>query len=191
MKDLTVLIDMDNTLCDFEGQLKKDIFQLSNHPPSTEINYRLSSCPQDIQKKSKIIMSSPGWWQNLPTLKDGLELYKLAKEGGAYIEILTKAPKTYPLAWTEKFLWCKKNIPDVDNINLTLQKKKYPGDILIDDWPDYITSWLDYNQNSKAILPLREWNKDYTHPRAIHYNGKNTEQVIQLIKDIREHNTHL
>lgn len=178
---------MDNTLCDFEGQLKRDIFKLSNISSEIEINYHSPNCPPNIQKKSKIIMSRSGWWQNLPILEDGFELYKLAKEEGAYIEILTKAPKTYPLAWTEKFLWCRKNIPDVDNINLTLQKRKYPGDVLIDDWPNYAESWLEYNPNGRVILPLRKHNQEYKNPRAIHYTQQNIEQIRNLLQSLKAH----
>jgi len=191
MKDITILMDMDDTLCDNFGQRTRDLRKIFKNESEVIPDYRSSKCPLHVQKKLRKIMSQPGWWENLPRLEDGFELYELAKKENAEIEILTRAPRTYPLAWTEKFLWCMKNVPDVDNINLTFKKKKYPGDILIDDWPEYITSWLDYNQNRRAILPLREWNKDYTHLRAVHYNGKNIEQVAELIRDVKARNAHL
>jgi hypothetical protein len=118
-------------------------------------------------------------------MEDGFELYQLAKREDAKIEILTKAPKKYPLAWTEKFLWCMANVPDVDNINLTLIKKRYPGDVLVDDWPDYATSWLEYNPQGRVILPLRDHNQTYSHPRAMHYTGTNIEQVKTLLRELK------
>ncbi len=186
MKNLVALFDMDDTLCDTNGQRERDLRKFLSDESEIVTDYLSPKCPLHVKKLLREVISQPHWWENLPKMKDGFQLYDLMKSEGITIEILTKMPETYPLALWEKLVWCKKNTPEVDNINLTLKKRRYPGDILIDDWPSYVTAWLDYNKNGRAILPLREWNKDYQNPRAIHYTGKNIDQVKNLIAELKQ-----
>jgi hypothetical protein len=185
MKQLVALFDMDDTLCDTTSQKIREVEKYLPNEKNFSVNYCSPECTLQIRNLLRHTMSQPGWWQNLPKLNDGFELYDLMRSEGINIEIVTKMPETYPLALWEKLSWCKKNTPDADNINLTLKKRRYPGDLLIDDWPDYVTAWLDYNKEGRAILPLRKWNKDYKSPRAIHYNGENIEQVKSLIQALK------
>lgn len=183
MRMPVVLFDLDDTLCDTRGQRIRDLTKLFPDEPINP-DYISPGCPPHMRKALRSIMSQPGWWENLPTLKDGFEIYELAKEVGLETQILSKAPETYPLAWTEKFLWCKRNVPG-SKPTLTLEKFRYDGDILVDDWPSYVNTWLEENPKRRAILPLREWNRGYTHARAIHYTGKNIEQIAELFNALK------
>lgn len=184
MKKLVALFDMDDTLCNTRGQRIIDLRKISKNESEINPDYLSPDCPSYIKKRLRTIMSQPGWWKNLPRLKDGFELYELARSEGLETQILSKGPTTYPLAWTEKLLWCQKNVPE-SKVTITLDKSKYRGDILVDDWPDYVIAWLEANKNGRAILPLREWNKDYKNPRATHYTGENIEQIRNLIQTLQ------
>ena len=129
-------------------------------------------------------MSLPGWWENLPELKDGFGLYKLAQEEGFETQIISKAPKTYDLAWTEKKRWCDKHVPG-SKLTLTQDKSKYNGDILFDDWVPYVSAWLESHPNGRAVLPLRKWNSHYTHERATIYTGNNLEEIKNILREIK------
>lgn len=177
---------MDDTLCDTTGQKIRDVERYLPNEKNFSVDYCSPECTLQIRTLLRHTLSQPGWWENLRKLEDGFELYDLMRAEEITTEIVTKMPKTYPLALWEKLSWCKKNTPDADNINLTLKKRRYPGDLLIDDWPSYVTGWLDYNKKGIAILPLREWNKDYQAPRAVHYTGKNMEVIRTLLEELKQ-----
>jgi 5'(3')-deoxyribonucleotidase len=185
MKKLVALFDMDDTLCDTTSQKIREVEKYLPNEKNFSVNYCSPECTLQIRNLLRDTMSQPGWWQNLQKCEDGFELYELAKQEGYETQIISKAPETYPLAWTEKFLWCKKNTPG-SKITLTLDKSRYDGEILIDDWTPYVSAWLERHPSGRAILPERAWNLEYLHKRAIKYNRQNTEEVRDLLRKIKE-----
>jgi len=176
MRKLLALIDMDDTLCDTRGQRIRDLRKISKDESEVNPDYLSPNCPPYVQERLRLIMSQPGWWENLQKLEDGFQLYELVKSEGFETQILSKAPETYDLALTEKKKWCNKNVPG-SKVALVPEKFRYAGDILIDDWPDYVIPWLNAYPKSRAILPLREWNKNCKDSRVIHYTGKNLKEI--------------
>jgi hypothetical protein len=184
MKKLVALFDMDDTLCDTAGQRERDLRKFVKEESEVVADYLSQRCPPHVKELLRMIIAQPGWWENLPRLEDGFHLYNLAQTEGLETQILSKGPTTYPLAWTEKFKWCQKHVPE-SKITITLDKSQYRGDILVDDWPNYVTAWLETNPNGWAILPTRKHNQDYSNPRAIHYTGQNIEQVRTLMQTLK------
>lgn len=190
MKSLVALFDMDDTLCDTTGQRTREIEKYLPNEKKFSVDYCSPQCTPQIKNLLRTSISQPGWWENLPILQDGFDLYNLIKQEGFETHIISKAPETYPLAWTEKFLWCKKHVPE-SKITLTLDKSRYDGEILIDDWTHYVDAWLARHPQGKAILPMRPWNLSYKHDRAVHYNGQNIEEIRQILSEIKQNQSKL
>lgn len=117
MKDYTWYIDMDDTICDFSGQVYLDL--LAN--PS--IKY-----PQ----------SQHGFFTKLKPIKNAIESIKELDALGEDVWILTRPSIHNPLCYTDKFLWVREHlgIEFAERLILCTDKGRVgtEKDILIDDF---------------------------------------------------------
>jgi hypothetical protein len=84
--------------------------------------------------------------------------------------ILTKGPYNATSAWTEKVQWCREHIYYVP-ITITEDKSLVYGKVLVDDWPPYVTQWLEWRPRGLVIMPDQPWNQDFIHPNVFRYRG--------------------
>lgn len=170
------LIDLDGTVADYDGAMTDALRSLMSDD-EIFIGHKFDvPVPDYIFNRIKMIRTQPGWWENLPALRDGIMIVNLLRDLGYQIHVLTKSPDSSDNAWTEKVKWCKNYIPDAD-ITISGRKQGVYGRILFDDYPKYVSEWLAKRPRGLAILPLHDYNKDFYHPRAIHWNGRNIEEV--------------
>lgn len=168
------LFDMDGTIVDFDGQMKLDLERMRS-PEEAVIDPWDRSYPH-MSARRHTIMKQVGWWRALPPLNMGIILLEAAIELGFQINILTKGPDptVRPSAWTEKAQWCQDNIvrPDRDiKITITEDKGLMYGKVLVDDYPPYITRWLEWRHRGLVIMPDQPWNQEFKHPNVIRYAG--------------------
>ena len=179
------LVDMDGTLADYDQAMTRDLEKLRSpqeEPYVTGLNKRH---PKHIWERMSLIKSRGEWWENLPKLKMGFDILKILKQLDYYISILTQGPKDNPVAWSHKVAWCKKNVPKLD-ITITRRKGLVYGKVLVDDYPPYITQWLQHRPRGLVIMPGHEWNKDFSHVRVIRYDGTNLPTVKEALIKAKE-----
>jgi FMN phosphatase YigB (HAD superfamily) len=170
------LFDMDGTLCDYDGQLSKDMKKLMA-PGEPEFAGDIRDAPGYLKERADIIRASQKWWESLPRLELGWNILKAAQDNGYKVMILTQGPKSNPASWAGKKLWIDKNLgPDVD-VTITRDKGLVYGKVLVDDFPKYIERWLTWRKNGLVIMPAHESNKDYKHKQVIRYDGTNLNEV--------------
>ncbi len=170
------LFDMDGTLCDYKGQMLKDLRRLMA-PGEQEFAGELRDAPDHIKRRIEIIQTSQEWWKGIPRLQLGWDVLKVAQDQGYRIMILTKGPMKYPSAWSGKKLWINENLdPDMD-ITITSDKGLVYGKLLVDDFPEYAERWLTWRKNGLVIMPVNGFNKDYVHGHVIKYDGTNLEEI--------------
>ena len=174
------LFDMDNTLCDYDGAMRRDLIAIDGLSESLPIDFH-KQAPNYIVKRMALIKNQPDWWLNLPELKIGMEIYKIAKEIGFDIHILTKGPKTKPNAWTEKVKWCHSHLGEDVKITITSDKSLVYGKVLVDDYPDYVLDWLKWRKRGTCIMPEHKYNENFRHPQVLKYNGNNMEDVKRTL----------
>ena len=161
------LFDMDGTLCDYEGTMKKCLKELAS-PKEKRYNFHdEKTIPDYIYARMDLIKAQPNWWTNLPKLVDGLELLKLCKAIGFDIHILTKGPKRNKNSWSEKYMWVVNNLDEDTKVTITQDKGLFYGKVLVDDWPAYIERWLEWRPRGLVIMPVRNYNKNFKHPNVI------------------------
>jgi 5'(3')-deoxyribonucleotidase len=171
------LLDLDGTVADYAGQLKRDLDKLkSPEEPSFELDFN-DDVPQYIKERMKLIKNSDNWWYNLPPLSPGFRLMHLAQEIGFDVHVLTKGPYTTSAAWTQKYEWCRNFLPSDVKITITEDKGLVYGNILIDDYPAYVQRWLTWRPRGLAVMPVANYNKDFSHPNVVIYDGRNFEEV--------------
>ena len=179
------LVDMDNTLVDYEGQLLVDLNKLRS-PDEPEIGV-YESWPPHVKARARLIKEQPGSWQNIPHFQLGWDVYNILHELGYNIHILTKGPNNTPSAWTEKLVWCQNHIKDPDDsITITGDKSLVYGKVLVDDFPGYMDRWLKWRPRGLGIMPVHHYNEGYSHPNVLRYDGTNLEDVRRILAIIKE-----
>jgi len=153
------LIDMDGTLCDYDGAMKRDLDSLrSPNEPETEIRWGTTVSPW-IRARRLLIRSRPGWWADLEPLPLGMEILEKLKEMDFETHVLTKGPFNSTNAWTEKIQWCKKHLDPATPVTITMDKGLVYGRVLVDDYAPYVMSWLEWRPRGLAIVPAHPWNE--------------------------------
>jgi len=174
------LFDMDGSLADYEGQLKKDLLPCL-HPEDRKRFLELGMWQADELEPFKsiirLIKKQPCWWRHLPVLEDGMRIYNLAQKIGFKNEILTKGPRRYSRAWKEKLEWCQEHFGDDIDVNAVSNKSRFYGKFLYDDYPDYMDPWLKHRPRGIGIMPANQTNLKYSHPRCIKWDGTNYDEV--------------
>ena len=181
----TGLFDMDGTLFDYEGQLRRDLEKLRS-PNEPEITDLWDEGNGYLKARIDLIKSVPGWWENLPRLDLGFDILTLATAIGFECEILTKGPasRTKSHVWTEKVRCIQKHLGDMPINIVGKDKAKQYGRFLMDDYPGYFLGWLKHRPRGLVIMPVNESNKDFKHPRVIKYDGRNIKQVGEALQAV-------
>jgi hypothetical protein len=181
-----VLFDMDDTLFDHNGQLLKDLRKLSSptEPELSEEN--LYHLPDYIRERSFRIREKKEWWANLPKFHLGWDLWELVGELGYNREILTRANLKNPSMWIGKIECIVKNFQEKVPTTITSSSKsRHYGRVLVDDFPEYCSSWLKHRPRGLVIMPAHSYNKQFSHPQTVRYDGTNLEQVRQALLEIQ------
>jgi len=182
MKDLQdiALFDLDSTLCDYSKSMAKEYNEILSPGEEPFKDFR-KNLPSYIENRIRLIRNQPGWWRNMEKFQLGFDILEIAKKLDYDIFILTKAPKRHKNAWTEKVEWCKIHVPEAQ-ITITDKKGLIYGKVLVDDYPPYIEEWLEHRPRGLVILPAQTWNKDFSHPNVIRYDGTNLDLVKKAME---------
>lgn len=175
------LFDLDDTLADHTTALRADLVKIAS--PGEPDYARHNDLEADFVKaRKRMIRSQPGWWANLPKLQLGWDILNIVKSISDFrIHILTKGPWSTPYAWTEKLQWVQKHLSIDTEITITKDKGLVYGSLLVDDYPDYVKSWLKYRPRGVAIMPGHDWNADFSHPRVVRYTGTNEDEIVKWV----------
>jgi 5'-nucleotidase len=169
------LFDMDGTLADYDGQLLKDLQRLASEYEPPPVLY--SDAPY-LEARRQVITSQVGWWIKLSKFQLGWDVLEVAKEIGYSISVLTKGPARKHTAWAEKVEWCNHHLAGyIDGVTIAYDKGLVYGAVLVDDWPDYIKSWLEHRPRGLVIMPAHDHNAGFTHPNVVRYDGTNIDEV--------------
>ncbi len=169
---IVVLFDLDGTLADYSGELNRRLARMhSPHEPPLDRSDFVED-PEHLKERIALIKTSPGFWLNLPPLAAGFEILEEANARGLQIEVLTKGPRSAPIAWMEKLQWCDRHLSRFPHqVTITMDKGLVYGRVLVDDYPDYIMRWLKWRKRGVVIMPDQPWNAGFEHPQVVRYCG--------------------
>jgi hypothetical protein len=179
------LFDMDGTLFDYESQLRQDLRKLMA-PGEVEPESIFDESLPHVRHRLDLIKSQPGWWRGLPRFPLGWDVHKIATEMGFDIHILTKGPRRKPMAWMEKVQCVQDHFGLSVNIDIVGKDKsaRY-GHFLVDDWPSYVEEWLKHRPRGLVIMPAHPYNRDFSHPNVIRYDGTNLPEVRSALEAVQ------
>ena len=177
-----ILVDMDNVLADYEGEfLQRYRKNFPNHfyIPLEKRNtfYLYDQYPPELKKTVEGILTSVGFFENLPPIEGGKEAIEKMKSLGHEVFICTSFISNYKNCILEKYAWVEKNLGYYWTLRTILTKDKtlVYGDYLIDDRPEHKgirkPSW-------EHILYQMPYNKDLKEKRRLTW--KNWEDILNL-----------
>jgi len=181
------LFDLDGSLADYVGALVRDMNLLASpeDEPITADNLYSLEKQDHIRNRMRLIKLQPNWWLDLRPIEIGVCALAWAKDIGYDIHVLTKGPKKASLAWKEKLEWSQRHLGiycgDID-VHITSDKGLVYGKLLYDDYPEYMDAWLKHRPRGLGIMPVTSYNKDYTHPNVVKWDGTNLEELTTALK---------
>jgi 5'-nucleotidase len=174
--DVIALVDMDGTACDYAEAMARDLEALRSPGetyPDDHFNDGVDRAW--LKARRRMIKAQPDWWLNLKPLKVGMALVELLR-ANAEVHVLTKGPSSNDDAWSQKVTWCRRHFPSDVKITVTEDKGLSYGRILVDDWPSYVTRWLEWRPRGLVLMPDQPWNQDFEHPNVRRVKLEDVEQ---------------
>ena len=142
---MIILVDMDNTLVDFDVGLLDRWQKLYPGEFFVPLEKRTTfhphkDYPEHLQDKVQAICHSEGFIRNLPPTPGGIEAVNAMIDEGHDVRFCTSHLFEYDHCVLEKYQWIEAHFgaPFVDRIILTRDKTLVRGDMLIDDKPAII-----------------------------------------------------
>jgi len=183
---VTILIDQDNVLADFDGGFLKE--WRAQYPDEVFVSfedrkefYTYKDYPEELKDKIRAVYTAPGFIKNLTLIDGALEAVTQLIKLGHDVRICTSPLSNYENCVLEKYAWVEQHFGRdfIKRIVLTKDKTLIRGDILIDDKP--VVTGLFYPEWRHIIFD-RPWNKDVHGKRIIDWGNYKTvlEEVIGL-----------
>ncbi len=134
MNRKVILVDMDNTIADFESAMEAEI--QTRHPEVKWVRDREDQeCPEEFEDKFRAIMCEKGFFRSFKPLPGAVEaLHKLQKMGH-HVRLCTAPLREYQHCVPEKYAWVEEHLGRqwIRNIIITKDKTMVRGDYLVDD----------------------------------------------------------
>ncbi len=186
MEKRIALFDLDGTLADYTGAMKRDMEKIECPEESIDstdpLSWRDPDKAEYLGARESMIEKQPGWWLELEVIEAGKKIFDLAQKLGFEAQVLTKGPQECSAAWGEKHEWCKKHL-GVDpltkkdiKVTITREKAQYYGHVLVDDYWKFMEPWLKVRPRALGLMPRTESNKDKSHDHMRHYNDKDLDE---------------
>lgn len=176
--DKVCMIDMDDTLYDYLGQIRRDLAALQSPQEDSLPDDLWTNSPPWLHRRISLLKNQPGWWLSLPRFQLGWEIYSVAREIGYSIEILTRGPATNSRAWAEKMECVRRDFGREVSLNIVgATKRRTYARVLVDDYPPYALDWLAHRPRGLVIMPAHSYNLHVRHLNVIRYDGTNLDQV--------------
>lgn len=171
---MTILVDMDGVLCDFEGHFiekwQEKYPDLEIYRPGERSDFNVSPT-KDHHHLARDIIKSKNFYLDLHPIDGGIEAIKTMRRLGHEVFIVTSAGMDLPNAPSDKYRWVAEHIGPEWVRWLVITKSKYAvrGDVLIDDRPviegeteaewEHVLFDASYNQNidDKRRLNWSNW----------------------------------
>ena len=175
MKDMTILLDMDQVIVDTTtGFIKKwkEMFPEIPCVPYEKISaldLEELYLPEHKDNVSQV-WASPGLFYGLKPLPGALEAIEEIKRTVRDVAICTSSPSKNRYAAQEKYEWVRDNLDSdwLKRLIITQDKTRIFGDILIDDKPKISGA---QNPSWEHVLYTHPWNVGVSHLRRLTWDN--------------------
>lgn len=174
------LVDLDGSLADYHKSMQEKLDAL-RYPGEPELVPGEKE-PAWMKARRHLIKNSPGFWSSLEPIEHGFKIVKEIQAADFDLHVLTRAPKKAPNAWSEKYIWCKQYLPDID-VTITRNKALVHARVLYDDWPPYAEAWLADKPKGYVIMLHQPWNAHFMHSRVYRVVPEHFEKQLPTLRN--------
>ena len=167
--DLVALVDMDNSVADYELSMLEGLKLLASEaeiqkygPVDCWSTIQDASLKRVLKRRKDYVKKRPGFFEGLPVIQTGMDVVALLQRLGYRLMVASKAPVWGDEPWVEKARWCRKHLPE-QGITLTHDKSLMYGKVLFDDFPEYITAWLEHRPRGHVLMLDGPVNRNFEH----------------------------
>jgi 5'(3')-deoxyribonucleotidase len=168
------LIDLDGTMADYDNALQNGLQRLAKPGEDTSwfkagVGFNRESLEPWQRERERLVRSADGFYRNLDPISMGFRVLELLLHCGFTCHIASKCPSDNSAqAAKEKIEWCasRASLRDL-KVTICGDKSLMMGAILFDDWPGYITPWLENNLDSVVLMLDQPWNANFNHERVV------------------------
>eukprot|EP00921_Rhytidocystis_pertsovi_P004836 GHVQ01008408.1.p2 GENE.GHVQ01008408.1~~GHVQ01008408.1.p2 ORF type:complete len:273 (+),score=23.30 GHVQ01008408.1:423-1241(+) len=203
-----VLIDMDNTLVDWDSQFYSLMSRLHPRVPLLSLDKRLNwsiqdNYPSEHESAILALTDEPEFWRTMPPMDGGVDAVKsMAARGLSVYIVSTPDPIHTSRCAKEKFDWieCHLGSKWKSRVILASDKTLIRGDILIDDKPSvchgsHDPAWIHvlfhhaYNKKETEKPRVIKWDNwwqvlaDVVQKRTVYYQIQ-TERLLEQRKQM-------
>ena len=181
---LTVLLDCDGVLADFDGRTKQDVLNLKGSLNQTHFEWSIEETFGLTKKEKswvKAQRSKPGWCFSIEPYPSAVEGVKKLK-AIADVHVLT-SPWMSDFWVPERYKWLQKHFGiGHDDVTFTHQKHRTFGHVLVDDKESHHMPWRDRHGPNSYL-----WANPYNVPvngSIFHRSVQYTDNWDQLVSDV-------
>ena len=178
----TALIDLDGTMANYDKALHEGLEGLVGPDENTTwfnsgVGFKRESLQSWQRERERLVRSADGFYRNLEPIAMGFQILDLLKRSGFICHVATKCPfDNSAQAAKEKIEWCHNYLRDL-KVTICGDKSLMMGAILFDDWPCYITPWLENNPDSVVLMLDQPWNRDFSHDRVVRVQNLDWDEI--------------
>ena len=185
-ESLTVLIDMDGVLANFDSEVLNRIQKQYPHIPilSARSNFYIADDYPEHKELVREISDQPGFFESLPLVDSALEGWQRIIDLGYNPRICSSPISSNPNSEREKRLWIEHHFVPffgsyvVEQAIITKNKHLYEGRALIDDRPEV----RDSDKASwKHIVFDQLYNKHIERPRLYGWRDNKLPELLDAI----------
>jgi hypothetical protein len=195
MERSVALWDLDRSLADYDGAMIRDLNKIRSpeEEPFTPANVWTKRAHY-IHERMEMIKNIPGWWRKLDPILKGFAVYHLAVKLGFHNIVLTRGTRKSHI-WAEKLDWSMDNLGENIEVHcVTGEKSRVYGKVLYDDYPPFVTGWLEHRPRGLAIMPVGKHTQPHEihkHPNVILWDGQQPtfDYIERMLKRVVERKT--
>ncbi len=185
-ESLTILIDMDGVLADFDREVLNRIREQYPYIPilSERSNFYISEDYPEHKELVKEVSDQPGFFNSLPLVDFALEGWQRIIDLGYNPRICSSPISSNPNSEQEKLSWIERHFVPVfggyvvEQAIITKDKHLHEGRALIDDRPEVRNS---NEANWEHIVFDQPYNKHINGPRLINWQDNNLAALLDTI----------
>ena len=168
-----ILIDMDNSLVDWDAGFKKH--WAGRCSIDREKSFFMANCVEpEFFNDVSLVDHAQGFFLNLPPMEGGIDAVHEMASMGLNVFIVTSAIMTSPFSAQEKIEWVRKYFGNLllNKMIMLEDKTKAKGDILIDDKPldELAPGGKHTSATWKQVVFDQPYNRNTNIPRITHWN---------------------
>jgi 5'(3')-deoxyribonucleotidase len=152
------LFDLDGTMANFDKSMAHHLEALRSPTEDPAHDETAFEDVPHMKARRRLIKSLPGFWRNFEKLQQGFDILAIMDELKFSNYVLSKSPRKFPLAASEKIGWCVEHLPHMPVI-LSEEKALVYGKVLVDDWKPYVETWIKWRPRGLVISVAQRWNE--------------------------------